>query len=135
MMKRNLILLIVPLFSAICLLAQIPNQKDTSGELDGKFWITQSLSEKNDLLRNYAKARIIGDNLPNATPELAHAMDRLVFPPNLTKYRVEIDSLYADTQNLRIPIMRACQYAEYKMKGATESELSEYIANLRKALK
>jgi hypothetical protein len=44
----------------------------------------------------------------------------------------QIDAFYADSANIRIPIIEAYRYGLRKLKGATPKELGEYEAKLRK---
>jgi hypothetical protein len=65
--------------------------------------------------------------------EAERVVDRLSISGfHFSEIAKQIDAFYADTANLRIPVVEAYRFALRKLKGATPAELDAFVAQLRK---
>ena len=73
---------------------------------------------------------------PNALKNIADIVqnDLLVSERRYSDLVEQVDKFYADSLNLRVPIMEAYRYALKKIRGASQTELDQLSASMRKKI-
>ena len=73
---------------------------------------------------------------PNTLKNIADIVqnDLLVSERRYPDLVEQVDKFYADSLNLRVPIMEAYRYALKKLRGASQTELDQLSASMRKKI-
>ena len=132
-MKRHRIIIFTVIFTlcaVLPLLAGDVNDQKTSGLLNGRAWATLSRLAKDA----YLAGLMDGVSTTTRTLKAVEQPAELTLSGNLALLEVarQIDLFYADPAHLPIPIVWAFTYVVKKSRGATATELEDYVASLRK---
>ena len=132
-MKRYRIIifcLILTLLAVLPLLTDDNGDQKTSGLLNGRAWATLSRLAKDA----YLAGLMDGVSTTTRTLKASEQPPELTLSGNFVLLEVarQIDLFYADPAHLSIPIVWAFTYVVKKSRGATATELEDYLASLKK---
>lgn len=145
-MKKTLIvfaILVIIVSQSICYAQDTSSSKYhvTMGYPNGRFWLHMNneakqtfligLSVGGKLFREYIDGKKICND-----KDINEAYNEIMEMPKAELKDIvgQINSFYADSSNLNIPISRAHEIAVVKFKGESPQVIEEYIAELRKAV-
>ena len=128
--RTFILIVILTLFAVLPLLASDENDQKTSGLLNGRAWATLTRLAKDA----YLAGLMDGVYFTTKTLKAEQQPPDLTLSGNLALLEVarQIDLLYADPSHLSIPILWSFTYVVKKSRGATATELDDYVASLRK---
>lgn len=128
--------LLILVLSYSCLFAQEnsnTNQNEdefkTRGWDNGKMWESMAYQEKIIYLNGIETGWVLAKQYIGNSPEFEKLLITGFRPSDLVD---EIDLFYKERANIRIAIGYVYSYVIRKMKGATATELDDYIVWLRK---
>jgi len=79
-------------------------------------------------------ARATTETSTDCGAESERVLDRLSISGfHFSEIAKQIDAFYADSANLRVPVVEGYRFALRKLKGATPAELEALVAQLRKS--
>lgn len=140
-MKRTIlafIMIFIIVSQGVCFSEDTTTKYRTLGRLNGRAWVEMSKEAKLACLMGiyngaaYFRDIIIGRGTP---AKLANeAFENLIHIPNATFYEIidQINSFYADSANVNLPLNAAYEIVNYKIRGESPSKLEEYTAEFRK---
>ncbi len=132
------VILFVIAGQSVCYSEDTSNNNLTSGLPNGRAWTTWNKIAKTAYLAGlYGGALLLRDALLHKGMSDKVANETLTSMMDIPKATYEeiakqIDTFYADSTNLNIPINRAFEVASHKFRGESLSKLEEYTAELRK---
>jgi hypothetical protein len=111
----------------------------TQGFINGRAWMNFDEAAKIAYLFGFMDGANALQVQLDDQPELK-SLDGVIWKakePLLTKAATgevaqQIDTLYRDSANLRIPVVFAYKYAVKRINGGTPAELEEYLTNVRR---
>lgn len=133
-----LILLAVVAFVGSPALSQLTPEEETSGVANGRVWKKLDLQSKVMLLYGFQEGMTlllrhtllkIGPDVTAKTEEVADSL--MTYGFRVSDVAKQVDEFYADTANIRIPILDAYVYAVLKIRGATKKEFDDHVVRLR----
>jgi hypothetical protein len=125
---------LVVIFAATSLLAQDSSQNQTFGIWNGLWWTSMTITEKILYLTGVMDGITIGTS-DLTTEQMAKL--RKTWPTGFTgrDFINELEVLYKDRENIRLPIPMALQYCALKLKGeTTKEELELRLALMRQVV-
>lgn len=132
------VILFVIVGQSVCYSEGTSKRYKTVGLYNGRAWSEMSEDAKFTFVAGihngaaYFRDVIIGRG---ANPKMVNeAFDSLMHIPKTSYDEIakQIDSFYVDSTNLNIPINRAYEIVNYKIRGEPPSKLEEYTAEFRK---
>ena len=137
-MKKTLIAFAI-LFLIVSQSVCYPDDKYvTKGLHNGRQWLSLNKGEKESFVSGMHEGAALlllklGKQGICTSEKLDKTFDStLVINTSPTEITSQIDSFYADSSNLNIPIIQAYEVAGHKFRGLSPSIIEEYIAELRK---
>lgn len=129
-MNRRLLLA----FAVVLVSGNLVGQEPPSGSFitiglpNGRFWQVLTYNEKVVYLTGFSNGLTLGAGAVSKQPATYYAKGF-----TLADHMKEIDRLYADTENVLIPIPAALAYCGAKLRGThTNAELEQILINLRR---
>ena len=125
---------IVPILACCLLIPILVAQESQSnilsranGYLIGKAWNEWSEDLKTGYIVGFYDGLRYPSTVANLDTDLFHS------PLNYGEIRAEVDSFFKEEINKPLPIFVALRHISQKSKGASASELEEYLTTVRKA--
>lgn len=109
------------------------------GRANGRYWKQLQPQSKNELIYGYEEGitLLARETSAKAKPEVATRTQQIADSLMISGFRSsdlvkQVDELYADTANLRIPVIDAYVYSLLKIRGATNQELDALVVGMRR---
>ena len=128
MKNARVLILSVVFVLTISLHAQIPEDQQTLGSLNGRLWISMSRELKVAFIGGFLEA-FRACMLSSDLSELRGAVgvgSMIGAKMNIGEYQESLDGFYLEPTNRQIPIFLVMNWSAMKSKGASEKELKEY---------
>ncbi len=122
-------------FAVVPLHAQDTSNFQTSHLSNGRLWLQMSVEDREvylAALRDSARFEAIM-TAPDTNAANVAMQERWAHGFNVRDYEAELNKLYVDTENVRIPIVLAMRYCSLKLKGTlTKQELEQRLIMMRR---
>jgi len=106
---------------------------------NGRYWKQLNQQSKIALLYGYEEGvtMLVRETRLKAKPDVATKTEEVAASLMISGFRFsdfvkQVDELYDDTANVRIPVIDAYVYALLKIRGATKQKLEDHVATLRR---
>jgi hypothetical protein len=150
---KHLALILVPAAALVALRAssqdteeQVPEDRTvvtvgTNGYVraNGRYWKSLAHQSKIMLLYGYEEGvtLLVRETSVKAKADVATGTQQVAASLMISGFRFsdlvdQVDELYADTANVRIPVIDAYVYCLLKMRGATKQQLEDVVVRLRR---
>ena len=123
---------IVVLIMLICLpaMGQEEDEDRSYGKPNGRFYLKRNDQARIDLLYGIEQGIFL---LVDENAISQETMDRYAVKGfRFSELKEQVDKLYQDTANLRIPISYAYVYAIRRARGDSPHDIDDFVAQLRK---
>jgi hypothetical protein len=133
--SRWILLLLAAFLGSVNVIGQhSPDSISTGGSLNGRFWEAMPANPQMAFLLGFqegVEAGAVGGNYKQMVN--AYYPDGFSNGDYLKEYGKELYTLYADRENIRIPIFMAIRYCALKLGGTlTNAELEQRLIQIRK---
>ena len=126
-------------FQSVCYSDDVSDNYETMGHVNGRAWVTFETNHKLVFIRGLYDGASLFNELLKGKEECSPTVrsdtfNKRISIPKATRYEIikQIDSFYADSSNMRIPIMIAYEIGGLKIRGESPRMIEEYTAELRK---